>query len=461
VSATFAAETVAWLATFALHSTILVAIAALATRRFAEREPARAERVWVVALWAGLVTATVQVRTDLGPRWTLGSWAEVPATASTAPGSPASSTASIDGHESAAGDASTWAASSSPTDAGATRDALAASAGEPPSSTGSLLAAWAPTPTRVVVVWALGAGLGLIVLVARYLRFLASLRERRDLGGPAASELGRLARAAGLRAPRLTTSSRLAAPASFMLPRAEICLPERALRELDAAGRRAVLAHELAHIVRRDPLRLLSWRALEVVFFFQPLLRVARRRLVGWSETLCDEWAASRTGGRRELAHTLARVAGWVCDARAAAPVAHMAACRSALGRRVERLIRPLPAGSRTCTPIAWASVGLLAVALVGPSVACRTADAPEPEPETAAAATEASVQAHALEVLGLYAAELDALAVEIDALIERVERNGDTESAQRLRALDEGLANLRGRRDQLETTLSRMETTP
>ena len=447
MSASLAAEVVAWLATFAVHATILVAIAALATRRLAERAPAQAERIWSVALWAGLLTATVQVRTGFGPSWTLSNWTETPVVVA----QPAPSAAST------SAETSTVAATE------CVHEATSIAAVEPPAGT----AASEPfewSPTLVVSLWAIGAALGLALLALRYVAFLRSVNDRRELNGSACEELAALARSAGVARPRLTVSKNLAAPASFMLPRPEICVPERFLTELDVAGRRAILAHELAHLVRRDPLRLLLVRGLEAVFFFQPLLRVARHRLVGLSETLCDEWAVARTGGRRDLARTLAHVAAWVSGSRleTAAPVARMAACRSSLGRRVERLLRPVPLGAAR-TPTVLAALGLIAVAISGPGVACQAADAADET--TMASATEpaagGSMEVRALELLAVFGTELDVLAEEIALLIDQVEQNGQAEPAQRLRDLDWRLRALRGRRDQLETTLSRMVTQP
>ena len=445
MSTTLAADIVAWLATFALHATILVAIAALATRRLAERAPARAERIWTVALWAGLMTASVQVRTRFGPSWTLATWTETPAIAASAtfatPHELASNTAVV--ATECVGTAASIATAEAPTP-----NAVA----EP----------FAGSPEWIVALWIIGAALGLVVLSLRYVAFLRSLRDRRELDGPIRRELTDLAHTAGVALPRLTVSPSLAAPASFMLPRPEICVPERVLTELDPAARQAILAHELAHLVRRDPLHLLVFRALEAVFFFQPLLRVARQRLVGLSETLCDEWAVERTGGRRELARTLAHVAAWVSGARAerAAPVARMAACRSSLGRRVERLLRPVPRGAAR-TPTTLAALGLVAVAITGPGVACQASGASAGGVASSGAAADGRVELRALELLAAFAAELDVLSAEMAVLIDQVEQKGQAEPAQRLRDLDWRLRALRGRRDQLEAMLSRMVTTP
>ena len=53
---------------------------------------------------------------------------------------------------------------------------------------------------------------------------------------------------------RLTVSKRIMGPVTLGILRPEICLPQRGLEDLDATLLRAMLAHELAHLERRDPL---------------------------------------------------------------------------------------------------------------------------------------------------------------------------------------------------------------
>ena len=111
------------------------------------------------------------------------------------------------------------------------------------------------------------------------------------------------------------------------------------MTELTPAEQRAVLAHELGHLVRRDP----SWLALAVVvenlFFLQPLNRLARGRIQESAEYLCDDWAVEQTGGSLTLARCLAEVASWIQASRRAVPVSGMAENRSHLVERVRRLL--------------------------------------------------------------------------------------------------------------------------
>jgi Zn-dependent protease with chaperone function len=67
----------------------------------------------------------------------------------------------------------------------------------------------------------------------------------------------------------------------------------------------AVLAHEVHHARRRDPLRLLVARALADGLFFLPLVRRLAERYAALAELAADEAAAAARGGRRALASAL------------------------------------------------------------------------------------------------------------------------------------------------------------
>src|SRR5690606_4356479 len=122
----------------------------------------------------------------------------------------------------------------------------------------------------------------------------------------------------------LSTSDEVGVPIAFGLLRGEICLPSRAVNDLSCAYQRTMLAHELAHLRRRDPLWRLALTALQSALFFQPLVRVAGRKLIECSELACDEWAARETREPLALAGCITEVARWMVPPMAA-PVASMA----------------------------------------------------------------------------------------------------------------------------------------
>src|SRR5882762_11347685 len=59
-----ASSLLAWLLTYLIHSTVLLGVAWLVTRR-GRLEPAASDLLWKVALLASLVTGTIQSRLEL------------------------------------------------------------------------------------------------------------------------------------------------------------------------------------------------------------------------------------------------------------------------------------------------------------------------------------------------------------------------------------------------------------
>jgi HEAT repeat protein len=180
---------------------------------------------------------------------------------------------------------------------------------------------------------------------------------------------------------RLTASPALASPVA--LGSSEIAIPEAALTDLDPDQQRGMLAHELAHLERRDPAWLTAACLVERIAFFQPLNRLARRRMQESAEYLCDEWAVRRTGSGVFLAKCLAKVAEWMDASPRAVPVAGMAEERSHLVARVRRLLdtTPFPSapGRRMLASASAVAVLIAVVAVPGVSLARHQSDPADP----------------------------------------------------------------------------------
>lgn len=101
------------------------------------------------------------------------------------------------------------------------------------------------------------------------------------------------------------TDAPIAITAGLFRPR--VYMSSRLLRDLDAASRQVVLAHEAAHVRRRDPLTKLLAELAASLF-----LPRQRRMLLGdlalACEQACDEDAAAATGDRTTVAATLVRL---------------------------------------------------------------------------------------------------------------------------------------------------------
>ncbi|HYE59056.1 MAG TPA: HEAT repeat domain-containing protein, partial [Rhodothermales bacterium] len=111
---------------------------------------------------------------------------------------------------------------------------------------------------------------------------------------------------------------------------------------LDADEQRGALAHELAHVARRDPEWMLLAGLAGCICWFQPLNLVARQRLRDAAEYLSDAWAVRHAGSAGGLASGLTKVASWMLHATRPLPVGTSAMTEGGhlLVRRVERLLR-------------------------------------------------------------------------------------------------------------------------
>src|SRR5262249_18791017 len=125
----------------------------------------------------------------------------------------------------------------------------------------------------------LGLWIGCGLLGFAGLLFSWSSLRRRMLGrtrlrdGELVELLERVRQRAGVRQRvRLSVSERIAAPFSTGLLWPEVCVP-KAVLTLTHAQQEALLAHELAHVVRRDPAWFGLGYLIERFFFFQPLNR--------------------------------------------------------------------------------------------------------------------------------------------------------------------------------------------
>jgi len=336
---TLPSSLLAWLLTYLIHSTALLGIAWLVTR--ARRlEPGAADLLWKVALLAPLITGTIQSRLQLAtPAMRL------PAVQSTRPADP--------GRQPGVSGAT-------PTDSRITNPVSET----PDSRSGSENPTTSPTPALplvAVLLWAVIALASSLYYVARRLILVGRLADRRAVSdGPLAATLAELRHATGFRRRvRLTMARTISSPVALGL--SEICVPELALSDLGMEQQRSMLAHELAHLARRDSLWLAGASLIERVFFFQPLNRLARRELETSAEYLSDEWAMKKTGSAVSLAKCLATVAEWIQASPLGVPVAGLAERRSLLVSRIARLLETRSA-QHPAARIGWAAVATLGV---------------------------------------------------------------------------------------------------
>ena len=291
-----------WLLTYAVHGALFAALAAVAERTCWGAVASRRDAFWKLALVGGIVTSTVFVAVGSAPA---GAAVHLSPQGVIAPA--------------LTSDGVFWLAT-------------------------GWMAITAILALRTARAWRLGVRHAGRRRVIRRGRATVLLQE---ILGPAADRV------------TLSCSRTLRVPVAFAR---EICVPVRALRELPDDEFRALLAHEAAHVVRRDAVWLMIAAAVRALGWWQPLNLVAAARLRLAMELSCDERAAAEPRERAALARCLIKVAEWnVRDDGAV--LATMASRGSALRRRLESLLDEAPRRRRAVGP--WLAVTTVAVPVV------------------------------------------------------------------------------------------------
>lgn len=153
----------------------------------------------------------------------------------------------------------------------------------------------------LIVVWAIGSLAVLVVSSVRILRFDRSLR-RSSVAAPAwvTSMAAGAGRSLSMRSiPAVYISSARLSPMTWWTGgRVRIVLPAGLIGEIESQQLTWVLAHELAHVKRRDHLvRWLEWLAV-VTFWWNPVAWWARSNLRLDEEASCDALVIEHLGAR-------------------------------------------------------------------------------------------------------------------------------------------------------------------
>jgi beta-lactamase regulating signal transducer with metallopeptidase domain/TolA-binding protein len=147
-------------------------------------------------------------------------------------------------------------------------------------------------PAILLTAWLLGSCLVATLIASRLLRFHRLLKLAHPPSVAVAAELRRIAELMSIRnTPKLLLLDAPITPMLYCLAQLPILiLPDSLFNRLTADQRQTVLAHELAHLMRRD--HWVRWieTLATIVFWFHPLLWIARRQLRQSEELCCDAW---------------------------------------------------------------------------------------------------------------------------------------------------------------------------
>jgi beta-lactamase regulating signal transducer with metallopeptidase domain/HEAT repeat protein len=250
---------------------------------------------------------------------------------------------------------------------------------KPSRATASSAARWSGWMQWAIYVWLVGAALvlaHLLIGVARILRLTRQAETVRDAEW--LRLVNHLSRRLALTYPvALRRSARVTMPMACGFVRSSVLLPADA-DDWSDERREVVLLHELAHVKRRDCLTQLIAQAACAIYWFNPLVWVAARRLRIERERACDDQVLDAGAKASDYAGHLLDIA----RSMGAAPSALMAAVpiarRSQLEGRLLAILDPRlhrRAASRvTVIFIAMAMVGVvLPLAMLRPAASAQT----------------------------------------------------------------------------------------
>jgi beta-lactamase regulating signal transducer with metallopeptidase domain len=261
------------------------------------------------------------------------------------------------------------------------------------------------------VAWGCGVLWGLSRLGRQWRSALALVRSCEAVDNRVAHDmLARLCAAFALRrAPVLYQSGEARSPMLIGAFRPRIVLPKDALDHGLTPQVEMMLAHELAHVRRAD----LAWLWLltfcEILFFFHPLVWVARREAAVDAESACDELALKVTGrDAHEYGSMLVDVVAQMRSPKSPAPLGvGMFESVNTLKRRLKAMTT---SRNRFSTILGVLLVGVTTLAIVP----CRLV-AETPEAETLARLKEENAKLK--EQLETTRAEMEAMAARQRAL--------------------------------------------
>lgn len=309
---------------------------------------------------------------------------------------------------------------------------------EPTPPAWAILISWLGTHGKETLVglWLLGTASVLAWTLVRTLRFHRSIARASETAPRAVQRLAReIAREIGLGAvPTVyATGAQLSPMVWWAGGKVRVLLPSELLADLAVSELRCILAHELAHVRRRDHVvRWLEWLAC-AAFWWNPVAWWARRRLRASEEVCCDAMAVATINAEpRTYAGALLRVIDFMSSARTPGPLTFASTIdRRGRASRLERRFRVIMTNRTPTHTPRWLRAALRCGAvclLAGGLIYCTDqSDLTSVDPARVPAASESTVldddASQARQVLGPL---IEAIAAEHALPVELTEALGD-----------------------------------
>ncbi|MGA8311419.1 MAG: M56 family metallopeptidase, partial [Terriglobales bacterium] len=219
-------------------------------------------------------------------------------------------------------------------------------------------------PALLAAGWLCGFVMVFLLWHARWRRVAAAIKEAVPLReGREVEALRRLERTGGIRNRIEMLSSRDSLePGIFGITRPVLLWPEGISARLEDPHLKAILAHELWHVRRRDNLAAAMHMVVEAIFWFHPLVWWLGARLIEERELACDEAVLELGGERQVYAESILKV----CEFCVGSPLACVSGVTGAdLKKRVVHILSEHVARKLDLTrKLLLSAAGLVALAL-------------------------------------------------------------------------------------------------
>ncbi len=242
----------------------------------------------------------------------------------------------------------------------------------------------------VFYVWIGSVAIAACMVVVRIRRFHRLLAWQLPAPGWLRRQVADIARLLSVWPPTAHVLPGLRTPFVWCFGRPKLLLPAGLMDHLGADSRRTVIAHELAHVRRRD--HWVRWLELAafLIWWWNPLFWLVRRRIRENAELACDTWVVRTLPEcRRAYAEALIEVSRLMSHPAGLVPALGMGGnARQEFEGRLTMIMRD--AGSCRLSAGAMAAFGFLAVLLL-PSWLPAQKDDAKPSDRPAAAKDSAS----------------------------------------------------------------------
>jgi beta-lactamase regulating signal transducer with metallopeptidase domain len=184
-----------------------------------------------------------------------------------------------------------------------------------------------PRTPSIPLLWLWMAGSLLVACIetVRIVRASRVLRRARSPSRELADLVLEVSRRIGVRPPPVLLTDRAASPFLWCLLRPRLVVPSALVDSLGDDAVRSVIAHELAHLKRRD--HWVGWLELAagIVWWWNPVYWLARREARDSAELACDAWVVwALPGSRKAFAEALIEVCQRFTEYEAPAPALGM-----------------------------------------------------------------------------------------------------------------------------------------